>query len=306
MVVIALEDIGIADLNLVKTVLMVSGRKAWRRDSGGEEKVACYFVDQLCKATKCRDACDVLVIADLHPDLRAHRSEFATLTTDELCDIIVNENHPLATRVLAAWYLAGTRQFPGAQLKERQGSFRQLLDVYEHLGIAPDVLEVAALGSTRTREAHAVSLPLIWHQAARSTERAIREEAPQRPDLVAGWPGYAFDMHCRAGRQALSLFADQGFNCSERGIDPLVKEIPPAQLRGIIGTAVFRVEGAAVDRRLTYKGSNHILNEAETAHVCATTVPTHHAQTLLGLVRQRMPGLHRCRQLVTEVSPWLF
>src|SRR5215204_1951494 len=65
LVVIALEDVGIADLDVVRTTLWVSGRAAWRRDHGGEDKVASYVVTQLCRAAKCRDACDVLVIADL-------------------------------------------------------------------------------------------------------------------------------------------------------------------------------------------------------------------------------------------------
>jgi hypothetical protein len=214
-----MEDIGIADFNLVKIVLWVSGRKAWRRDNGGEDKVASYIVTQLCKAIKCRDACDVLVIADLHPDLREQRSECAAMASNELAARVADEEGWLPERVLAAWYLAGTRQFPGGQLTERNGSFRQLLDIYEHLGIPPEVLQVAEWGSTRTREAHPVSLPLIWHHAARSTERAIRDEAPQSLGTVGGWPSYAYDMHCRQGQRALSLFLNRGFRNSDRGVD---------------------------------------------------------------------------------------
>jgi hypothetical protein len=81
LVVIALEDIGIADLNLVTMVLWASGKRAWRRDHGGEEKVASYVVSQLCAASKCRDGSDVLVIADHHPSLREVRAQFAGLTS---------------------------------------------------------------------------------------------------------------------------------------------------------------------------------------------------------------------------------
>jgi hypothetical protein len=297
-----MEDVGIADLELARAVLWASGRKAWHRDQGGELKVASYLVTQLCQAVKCRDACDALVIADLHPQMREKRVELAALTPNELADIIAGENVSLPERVLAAWYLAGTRQFPGAQLRERPGSFRQLLDVYEYLGIPPDVLQVAERGSTRSREAHPVSLPLVWQHATRSTERAIRDEAPQSLGTVGGWPSYAYDMHCRQGQRALSLFLNRGFRNSDRGVYRVADGVPPNLLQDLIGTAVFRVEGAAVDRRLLYPGSDAILAEAETAHVCSSGLPPEEAARFLHQVRERMPLLHHCRQIVAGVA----
>ncbi|MEZ4498298.1 MAG: hypothetical protein R2845_16325, partial [Thermomicrobiales bacterium] len=177
-VVIALEDVGIGDLQLVHEVLAVSGRKQWRAERGGDWSFAANLVARLCEAPKSRDACDALVIADLHPELREQRSAFLDLGTDTLSDIVAAHDRLLGERILAAWLVAGTKRFPALNLPTRLGSFGDLLDIYEAMGVRPDVLATAQMGSTRTNEGHPLSLPLIWLLAASGGEIDV-----QRQDL---------------------------------------------------------------------------------------------------------------------------
>ncbi|MEP9373855.1 hypothetical protein [Mesorhizobium sp. KR1-2] len=260
--VIALEDVGIANLDAVRDVLLASTRKTWRAEHGGDWDIAAALVQRLCAAMKCRDACELLVAADLHPRWKRQRTAFLDLTQHQLCEIVTDPARHLAERTLAAWLVAGTKRFPAYALPEVEGSFATLLDVYRHLGTPEHVLEVARLGSTRTQEGHPLTTPLVWLAASTGPVTASPEKLSE-PALIRGWPDYAFDMHTRLGRRALTLFAER---CTV--LQVLMDQHLPADAHGdFIGHLVFRVEGQVVDRRLSYPGAGAILRDAEIAHL---------------------------------------
>lgn len=291
LVVIALEDIGIADLRLVHEVLSISGRKVWRAEHGGDWSFASDLVQRMCRTIKSRDACDALVVADLHPDLRAHRSAFLDLGGKELADILTNPDKQVGERVLAAWLIAGTKQFPAANLPTRTGSFSDLLQVYEVMGVDPNVLATARLGSTRTVEGHPLSLPLIWLLAASGGETCVKPYS--LPDIrdIRGWPEFAYDMHTRVGKRAIKLFLCE---CTE--LDRFVcKWLPSHQHELFAGTLLFRLEGENVDRRLTYPGSQALLRTAEVAHLTHQGLSETLVSEALLTAGSHLDLLHHCR-----------
>lgn len=291
LVVIALEDIGIADLPLAHEVLSASGRKAWRAAHGGDWSVAADLVQRMCKTVKCRDACDALVIADLHPDLRPHRSAFLDLSGRELANILTDPDKPVGERVLAAWLIAGTKRFPAANLPTRARSFVDLLHVYEAMGVDPNVLATARMGSTRTVEGHPLSLPLIWLLAASGGETGVKPYS--LPDIrdIRGWPDFAYDMHTRVGKRAIKLFQRE---CT--ALDRLVsKWLPPDQRELFVGSLIFRLEGENVDRRLVYPGSQALLRASEVAHLTYQGLPDTLVTEALSTARSHVELLHHCR-----------
>lgn len=291
--VIALEDVGIGDLDLVREVLLASNRKSWRSEQGGDWAVGSHLVQRLCAAPKCRDACELLVAADLHPRWKQHRMAFLDLTQNQLCDIAADPARHLVERTLAAWLIAGTKKFPAYSIPEVAGTFPALLDVYRHLGIPESVLEVARLGSTRTDEGHPLTLPLVWLAASRGPAAVQPEELPG-PVLIRGWPDYAFDMHTRLGRRALALFADR---CAvlRQIID---RYLSPSAHADFVGSLIFRLEGHVVDRRLDYPGAGAILRDAEIAHLTYSGCSQMLALEALEVVGEHLALLLQCRMEV--------
>lgn len=292
--VIALEDIGIGDLDLVKEVLVSSTRKSWRAEHGGDWDVASRLMLRLCASPKSRDACELLVTADLHPRLRRQRTEFLDHSSHQLCDIVADPARHLAERTLAAWLIAGTKRFPAYSLPEVAGSFAALLDIYRHLGIPENVLEVARLGSTRTDEGHPLTLPLVWLTASRGPV-AVQPNELQKPTPIRGWSDYAFDMHTRLGRRALAMFADQCAALRKM----MHNHLPVSAHADFVGHLVFRAEGHVVDRRLSYPGAGLILRDAEVAHLTFFGFPETLAQEALEVIRDHLVLLLQCR---TEVA----
>jgi len=293
-VVIALEDVGIGDLQLVHEVLAISGRKQWRAERGGDWSFAANLVVRMCEAPKSRDACDALVNADLHPELREQRSAFLDLGTDTLSDIVAAEGRPLGERTLAAWLVAGTKRFPALNLPTRIGSFGDLLDIYEAMGVRPDVLSTAQMGSTRTIEGHPLSLPLIWLLAASSGEIDVRKQNLPDAPMIGGWPAFALDMHTMLGKRAIRRFQRE---CRE--IDQLaLRWLPRDQHELFVGTLLFRFEGENVDQRLVYPGSQALLRTAEVAHLTHQGLPRTLVSDALSILKEHLDLLHQCRVAV--------
>lgn len=288
--VIALEDVSIGDLDIVRKALLMAGRKAVRTGGGGERENALHITELLCRALKFRGCCDLAVIADLAPEYRQTRIDFADLSQNELADILIGAGS-LPVRLLAAWYLAGTTRFPGVNLHPREGSPRLLLEVFETLGLPPEIIEIVGLGMARMREPHPLALPLIWLSATTAGDCRIETNNLKPSPTVAGWPAYALDMHTRPGRKAIELFG--------RRCEPLRRlveqQLPPSARPDFLGSLVFRAEGALVDRRLLYKGANELLHAATIAQLTHTGMPQNLAMEALEVTRQHLELLHSCR-----------
>lgn len=288
--IIAIEDIGIGDLDTIREVMLASGRKAWRQEMG-EWEIAAELVQRLCAARKCRDTEHLLIVADHDPRYAGQRSAFLDLSLGQLCDILADASRPLPERSLAAWLIAGTKRFPSPVIPERVGSFGDLLACYRHLGVPEDVLEVARLGSVRMREAHPVVLPLVLLAATASSEITVQEMDFKEPATIRGWPAYAFDMHTRAGKKAIDLFA--------RRCLPLRvladRYLLPEQIGEFFGTLVFRAEGSLVDQRLVYSGSQSLLRAATVAHLNYPPLPETLALDCLEAIGEHSSLLHQCR-----------
>lgn len=288
--VIALEDIGIANLEAVLDTLDMAGRKGRRGEGATEKENAARLIQKLSCSVKCRDACDLAVLVDLASALQGERAMFADLSQEQLADVIVS-TAPISVRMVAAWYLAGTDRFPGVNLPPRPGSPRLFLEVLDTLGIPRHVLDVVKLGMARIREPHAIALPFVWLDATSSDNCSVERHRLNPTPLVQGWPSFALDMHTRVGRRAIELFARR---C--KPLHRLVeKQLPPAARPDILGSLVFRAEGALVDRRLVYTGANELLAASTTAQLTYTGMPQNLALEALEVTREHLELLHTCR-----------
>jgi MgsA AAA+ ATPase C terminal len=108
---IAVEDVGVADLDIVAVVTTALAGKRCRENLGGEWHVASCIVSRMVQAPKCRAADDLLLAAENHPDFEDTRLAFAFRSTDDLIQIVTGAD-PLPIRALAAWYALGTDRRP--------------------------------------------------------------------------------------------------------------------------------------------------------------------------------------------------
>jgi hypothetical protein len=288
--VIALEDIGIADLALVEECMILCSRRTARLYNGEEWHAASSLIQRMSGSIKCRDACDALVIADLHPRLSQLRSDAMEMDASDARRLLLDSDRTVGERLLAAWSLCGTKKFPAANIGEKAGYLSELLEVLAQKGVHPKTLQVARLGGARTREGHPLSLPLIWLLSCRGAANSHEQDLGTVGD-IGGWPPYAFDMHTGLGRNALRIFASQ---CTS--LERLVKgRLTPGDYLTFVGELVFRAEGEIVDRRLTYVGSEQVHREAEEAHLTHLGVDAELAREATAVLAENADFLHACR-----------
>lgn len=292
LVVIAMEDVGVTDLVLVGEVLWVSGKRVWREQRGGNWRFASCLVSALCESVKCRDACDLLVVADWHESLLDHRTKWAQAPLGQLAEILAESRTSLAEQALAAWFIAGTATYPALNIAYRRGRYLDLFAVYQTLGVPEEVIQVCRWGATRTREAHALTLPLIWLTLKESPRSHVQEEGNPPWSYCGDLPVAAFDMHTRPGKLALARFA--------RTCPPfrefLLRYVPEAELYDLACALVFRAEGGRVDRRLCYEGSDRLLKMADEAQVAWSSLPATAIREALAVTRQNLPYLNEVRR----------
>lgn len=288
--IIALEDVGLGDLDLVAQVVWVSGKQAWRRDHGGDWRIAAHLIQRLAAAPKSRDACDVLVIAGWHRALDDARLRFFGASTGELIETVSDDRVSLPVRALAAWYLAGTANHPGENLPLRKGRYADLAEVYADLQVSPEVLQTAGWGAARTREA--IVLPLIWLEYRKSTWCEVRSEPLPDPVHIGGWPAAAWDMHTRSGKRALGRFAKE---CPALH-HFLQANVPQAERLVFVCRLVFLAEGGRLNRRLTYQGADALLQMAQEAQLCGPSLPFEAVLEAAEIVRSNLDQLHAIRR----------
>jgi hypothetical protein len=292
LVVIAIEDVGIADLELARQIVAISGQKAWRRQQGGDERIAGHLIERLCRSAKERSCDDLIAIADLDPHFRMERCELAFAGADQLSRLVADGCRPLGLRALAAWYLAGTEQTPGRQVVPRRGRQEELFSLYRALGAPDDLLGLceAALGKSRT--ALPIMLPLVWLE--RQEEPWVVDCRLAETPSVLGVPAYAFDGFSRIGRSALSRFLT---TCSPIR-DFIAAHAPDADPVAVVAMLVFHAEGGLVDRRLIWGASEAITRQGTIADIAGRGLPSEYADEALMLLREHMPRLHEARNAV--------
>ncbi len=309
--VIAMEDVGVGDVEATTQALWACRSKAWRGRHGGEWHVASCVVSALCRALKSRDTDDLSIVADRHPDFGEHRVELASAPTKVLRDVLADRGRPLPARALAALYLLGTSRYTAPFLPERPGDIRELLDVYQHLGVPEHVLGAVVAGAAKERGPLPVNLGLLWLHltALRAGTRSPRcgagaadgdgtvsESRPVSLGRINGVSSEAYDMHTRTGKQALAYFSRACAPVREH----LSRHVPDGSIYALVSSIVFRVEGARLDRRLVYEGSAEIEAMAGVAELAHDGLPVQMVPEALDVVRRHLPDLHRARLRVVE------
>ncbi len=296
--VIAMEDVGIGDFDVVSNTIYASRSKVWRDKQGGDWHVASYLVPRLCAAPKSRGTDDLGLVVEFHPDFEEARAELACAPQASLCDLVADPSQPIAVRSLAALYLAGTDRWSVRALPHRRGHIRVLLELYGHIGVPDYVCEAIDGGTKKERGALPVNLGLMWLQGAASTSRHIRDERACLTHLgvIDGISSEAYDLHTQLGRRALAYFSKACVPVREY----LLRFVHERDVYKLLVALAWQGESSLLDQRLVYDGSEVIFEMAKVATVAINGFPAERADEAIDLMRRHLADLHQARLRVAE------
>lgn len=259
LVVIAFEDVGIADLDSVAETLVGAASKHWRSGVGGEWKVASYIVARLSAAVKDRSADDLAVVIEYDGGLQALVRSIHESEIDHRFSVAVASENDLVRRAIAGWSATGAAHFPykadGDARADATGYFDRLFEA----GVSATAVALGREGFRITGLSLPALFPLIAAEGVGGRETVGREAMP--PTVrIRGVPSYVFDLYTRPGRHAIRAFLKRNVLVGQA-----LEAFGGSAYRReqILGGILFRIESACVDRRLDWSVGHQLRERAD-------------------------------------------
>lgn len=321
MAVLVVEEIGVADVELVAAVLWANTKRVWREKNGGDKPYLYMLVERMCRSVKDRSPCDLVCWVDWAPGLAGLREQWLCGFAPSLARLnMLDPDGYLAERMLAGWSMVGTKKARPESMAEGaaalEGStpdFLQAWQFHTAVKLPPAVLFIMQQALNKTGDAMGIAYPLIW-QMINNSASAVPGLIPHRnwqADDLAGatmpmlgnYPSEAFDQFVRQGKNAITMWTRECPPIRHMveniwGKNPDLQATQPATR-----ILVFRAEGSLVDRRLVFEGSKDLLDLAELALNESQGVPGRWNDHSMELTRLNLPWLHHCRKRVLDMIP---
>lgn len=225
---IALEEVSVADLELVGQVLAIAGKQVARQKLG-DLALALHLTGRLARADKCRTACDLLMwvgvpgaegIAPLPPLPPATPAPLQTA---------LRQAHAWLSITARSGYVQGRwAQLVAGDLQRRD----ELLEQSD----CPPLVEFIVRRGSSTDALNTLLVPVYYLSQHRADRLRMLDRLPESSRLVGALPSYAYCLFSGPGRAALRrlLQGELGNFCRQVGItDPFRS----------VGHSVFQVEG---------------------------------------------------------------
>lgn len=256
--IIAVEDIGLGDLDAVYLATVAASHRRRLARRFGEWRLASFIVSRLASSPKCRATDDLHVVTQDCPAWHHDRLELAELPLRDLLDVIAGDD-PIERRAIAARYAIGTAgPFSAGALSKRRGHHEAVFDFMCEIGLPHTLVEVAGSAHRLTGEVIAAFLPLL-HRQFNGDVAELRSDPLPPETIVGGIPGWAYDKFSPEGRMALARFLRA--DCATANW--LRLHVEPRDRMNMAGHAVFRVESGLVADRLIWPTGESLDERAE-------------------------------------------
>jgi hypothetical protein len=291
---IATEDVSLANPDLVAGVLALAGKQSLINKLGAPHLLA-HTVARLAASIKYRGACDVLMLANAHPQIDAFRAQMMDLPRLEWVGL-------LSGSTLALWQRAALLQLI-AGFSVRQGN-RWLTLTTPNARVLGLVLDEAApataieyIARKGTRNDGLAQLALLCVSPVLGARVVVRSETDPDPSLetINGVPAYAYCLFSGPGRAALRAFLRGNHALSAAA---LVRRGVRDPLRAL-GHLVFQQEGGQCDRLLDSDQITAIRGDCEDSTLAGFGVPAAALEELRSQFPLALGELNRVRRLVS-------
>ena len=281
LVISAVEDIGVANLDLIAQVCIAAGDKRLRHRLGGSERVATTLTRELCASRKDRSTDDLHEIIVRSRRTHTCLENLRKMPRKERINIAINcveaneffratnctgkiklNNANNCTdhayiRMLAALTLAETFD-DLSDYQPRYSEWRYLLDETLHSGIARCTKEVALLALKRSGSVLAIVLPFL-QALTDPTPPAKKDDFPPETN-IDGLPSWVLNGHTRVGLSAFRMYLARSARMKTFIRTHADGRLPPVR---IIAALVFHLESGVLNKRLQRPEGLQLRRDAE-------------------------------------------
>lgn len=285
--IIALEDVGIADPDLVWDCvrLATDSTKRASRSFG----VLTELTARLASAPKDRSADYVCSGATLLETAQADRRDFDTWDWSAKLEIATADLEPVTRRAVAA--LSACTVVRGEQELVDDKAARLFARAFHNV---PDALLNSAMALTgRNSHPFGLILVLLWSQYE-FTGGASGYSIPPLPpaEYVNGIPLYTFDKHTAVGKRAIAKLVEESSALRET----LRQHVPEQHWLSVAEIAAFYADAAPVAYRLQWFSSELLEFGGFIADTMAAGCPMAGACSILSCLRDNLTHLNKLRR----------
>jgi hypothetical protein len=284
LMIIAFEDLGAASPDTVAMTVAASTDPSWRKNVGGDERVAIHLARILSEAPKSRSAEHLITTASCHPAFEDERRMVEVRSVAASLAAVELKTSSVLDRALAVRRSSRMGWMRSKSVAELSG----LLKAFSDLGVPDELVEATGIAAVRTREAITLMVPLIWLGAGQLD--ATETDVP-RSFAVDGLPVYALDKHTRAGREAIRMLVQHNAQVREC----LARLVVPSQRNDAAYMAAFYADAAPLAHKLVWRGSEELETLGTEADLLKVGVTREGIAPLLQVFRENVDHLNKLR-----------
>lgn len=287
LLVIAYEDIGFGNIDLLHDVLKTFRREALHREIG-PDRVGAYFAHELARSRKNRSLCDALAALEFSIHRAKHESQCHELTGEQLLTAACDVSMPVMDRIAALRHVCGYRIIERGMYQSGVPASTELMrEVCRRLELSGVETRLFMSGQG-VSDSMNIPLPLVcqMYRAGQQTEQQTEQRFQGKHGVLFA----AIDRHVRAGKKYFARMANEvqpvrQFFARHPGVNPVAA----------IGAAVFIAEGAVLDRRLVFDGADQLRWQFNNNFLEHAGLAVDDHDELLSLVKLNLRWLNRIR-----------
>lgn len=248
--IIALEDVGVANVDLLAQIVAAQRNRKWREQMGGDWAVMAELVRQMAASEHCQAACDLLLRAVNDPALEYNRTIALDADREALAGLLWSNQADLLDRGIAALAVGGDLADG-----QRYGDPCAVFDILTDTSRSTHVVATCRAAWKLSRNPMAMLLPLVWERWCASTDHAVADDALPSAQLIDGVPGYSLDQFTRIGntisRAVLKADSDLRLMLNDAGVTA-------GQQSRAVGDLLFIIEGGLLANRVVWETGDQL------------------------------------------------
>ena len=193
--IIALEDVGVANVDLLARTVAAYGNRSWRTQMGGDWPVLAELARQMAGSLHCQGACDLLLHAMNDPTQEFARAAALEAAADTLAAQLWDRKAPPIGRTVAALALGG-ELYRGQQHRDPAAVF----DILAEAGRSSHVVATCRAAWRISRNPMSLLLPIVWERwMLNGLDYTVSDDPMPPVQILDAVPGYALDQFTRIG-----------------------------------------------------------------------------------------------------------
>lgn len=247
--VIALEDVGLANIDLVHEIMSTQLRKETIEKAGGKNYIL-NITKKLSNSVKDRSACDLTSLVSYYKEEESNPDI-------NWSEVFMHDNEPIINRVLAGWEILGAQKLKNPLVVNKHDDIEKFIELNSKIVKNKKIIDILKFGYHIHREPHFIALGLLEYlyqkekgfKLSKHTTGDIISETSPIVIVDKKWVSEGVDWHTKEGKKAVHDF------CQEK-TDTLnyLKElnVPEENIAPAIAQLLFRTNGHQVNYRLFY------------------------------------------------------